>query len=101
MPAKHGAIRIIGPASTINILRSHQHLLTSICTIYTSYLLPLINQMADPLSTASGLLTLVVFAFQSSQLLYQAVASFQSNHRIIRELREELEALDGVLESLR
>jgi hypothetical protein len=57
--------------------------------------------MADPLSTASGLLTLVVFAFQSSQLLYQAVASFQSNHRIVRELREELEALNGVLESLR
>jgi hypothetical protein len=57
--------------------------------------------MADPLSTASGLLTLVVFAFQSSQLLYQAVASFQSNQRIVRELREELEALNGVLESLR
>ena len=83
------------------ILRSHQHLLTSICTTYTFYLLLLINQMADPLSTASGLLTLVVFAFQSTQLLYKAVASFQSNHRIIRELREELEALDGVLESLR
>jgi len=57
--------------------------------------------MADPLSTASGLLTLVVFAFQSSQVLYQAVASFQSNQRIVRELREELEALNGVLESLR
>ena len=57
--------------------------------------------MADPLSTASGLLTLVVFAFQSSQFLYQAVASFQSNQRIVRELREELEALDGVLGSLR
>ena len=57
--------------------------------------------MADPLSTASGLLTLVVFAFQSSQMLYQAVASFQSNQRTIRELKEELEALEGVLESLR
>jgi hypothetical protein len=57
--------------------------------------------MADPLSTASGLLTLVVFAFQSSQSLYKAVASFQSNQRIVRELREELEALDEVLGSLR
>ena len=57
--------------------------------------------MADPLSTASGLLTLVVFAFQSGQSLYKAVASFQSNQRIVRELREELEALDGVLGSLR
>ena len=57
--------------------------------------------MADPLSTASGLLALVVFAFQSSQVLYEAVASFQSNQRIVRELREELEALDGILGSLR
>ena len=57
--------------------------------------------MADPLSTASGLLTLVAFAFQSSQSLYKAVASFQSNQRIVRELREELEALEGVLASLR
>jgi hypothetical protein len=56
--------------------------------------------MADPISTASGILTLVVFAFKSSKLLYDAVSSFQSNQRTVRELREELEALDGVLESL-
>jgi len=48
----------------------------------------------------SGLLTLVVFAAQSSQLLYQAVASFRSSQRTIRELKEELEALDKVLQSL-
>ncbi len=56
--------------------------------------------MADPLSTASGVLALAVFAFQSSQVLYQAVASFQSNQRTVRELKEELEALDGVLQAL-
>jgi hypothetical protein len=56
--------------------------------------------MADPLSTASGILTLVVFAAQSSQLLYQAVSSFRSNQRTIRELKEELEALNEVLQSL-
>jgi hypothetical protein len=56
--------------------------------------------MADPISTASGLLALAVFAFKSSQVLYQVVASFQSNQRIVRELREELEALDGVLQAL-
>lgn len=56
--------------------------------------------MADPVSTASGLLALTVFAFQSSKLLYQTVASFQSNQRTVRELREELQAFEGVLQSL-
>lgn len=57
--------------------------------------------MADPLSTTSGVLTVVVVALQSSKLLYQAVSSFQNNNRSIRELKEELESLDGVLQSLR
>jgi hypothetical protein len=57
--------------------------------------------MPDPIGIASGILTLVLFAFQSSQALYQAVSSFQSNQRIVRELKEELEALDGVLQALR
>ncbi|TVY36885.1 hypothetical protein LSUB1_G006896 [Lachnellula subtilissima] len=56
--------------------------------------------MADPLSTASGILTLTVFAFQSSRVLYQTVASFQHNQRTIRQLKEELEALSGALEAL-
>lgn len=56
--------------------------------------------MADPISTASGILTLAVFAFQSSQVLYQAVASFQSHHRNVRQLKEEVEALSGALGAL-
>jgi len=56
--------------------------------------------MADPISTASGILTLAVFAFQSSTVLYQLVESFRSNQRTVRELREELEALNAVLRSL-
>src|SRR4051812_27023185 len=56
--------------------------------------------MADPLSTASGILALTVFAFQASQVLYQTVASFQHNQRTIRQLKEELEALAGALEAL-
>jgi hypothetical protein len=56
--------------------------------------------MAEPIGIASGLLALSVFAFQSSVSLYQAVESFQSTKRTIRELKEELEALDGVLQSL-
>lgn len=56
--------------------------------------------MADPISLASGLLAHATFAFRSSVSLHQVVQSFQSNKRIIRELDEELEALDKVLQSL-
>jgi len=56
--------------------------------------------MAEPIGIASGLLTLAAFAIQSSRSLYGAIRSFQNNHRTIRELREELEALSGVLDSL-
>jgi hypothetical protein len=57
--------------------------------------------MEDSPNTTSELLTLVVFTSQSNQLLHKAVASFQSKQRNVRELREELEALDGILGSLR
>lgn len=56
--------------------------------------------MADPLSITSGVLTLVVVALKSSKLLYETVRSFQSNSRSVRELKEELESLGIVLESL-
>jgi hypothetical protein len=56
--------------------------------------------MAEAIGLASGLLALTVFAFQSSVSLSQVVDSFQSNKKIIRELKEELEALSGVLQSL-
>ncbi|KAH8648324.1 hypothetical protein BGZ60DRAFT_390547 [Tricladium varicosporioides] len=56
--------------------------------------------MADPISTASGVLALALFAFKSSTVLYQLVDSFRSNQRTVRELKEELEALNGVLQSL-
>lgn len=56
--------------------------------------------MAEPIGLASGLLALTVFAFQSSVSLCQIVDSFQSNKKFIRELKEELEALNGVLQSL-
>jgi len=56
--------------------------------------------MADPLSVTSAVITLVIFACQSSKLLYETVSSFQSSQRNVRELKEELEALDGVLQAL-
>lgn len=56
--------------------------------------------MADPISVTSAFLTLVGFALQSSTTLYQTVRSFQASRRNIRELKEELESLTGVLQSL-
>ena len=56
--------------------------------------------MAEPISVASGLVALATFALQSSKALYQAIESFKSNPKTIRDLKEELEALDGVLQSL-
>jgi len=56
--------------------------------------------MADPISITSALLTLVGFALQSSTVLYQTVRSFQTSRRTIRELKEELVTLSGVLQSL-
>jgi hypothetical protein len=69
-------------------------------TVQRYTILRLICGMADPISTASGVLALAVFAFQSSRVLYQTVTSFQSNQRTIRQLKEELEALNGALVAL-
>ena len=68
--------------------------------LYGFYSVHLSRRMAEPIGIASGLLALATFAFKSSVSLYQAVESFQNNQRIIRELKEELEALNGVLQSL-
>jgi hypothetical protein len=56
--------------------------------------------MADPISLASGLVALVTFALQSSTLLYQTVDSYRSHSKKVRDLKEELEALALVLQTL-
>jgi Fungal N-terminal domain of STAND proteins len=56
--------------------------------------------MAEPIGLASGLLTLAAFALQASITLYQTVQSFQFHPKQIRDLKDELEALGGVLGSL-
>lgn len=60
-----------------------------------------IQRMAEPISLASGIVALATFAFTSSVSLYQVVGSFQNNQRNMRRLKEEVEALNGVLRSLR
>jgi hypothetical protein len=56
--------------------------------------------MAEVIGLASGLLTLVGFAFQSGVTLVQTVQSFKNHPKRVRELIEELEALVAVLASL-
>lgn len=53
--------------------------------------------MAEVVGLSSGLLTLAVFAFQSSITLYETIRSFQSHPKRVRDLTDELEALSGVL----
>ncbi|KAI8675302.1 Helo-like-N domain-containing protein [Fusarium keratoplasticum] len=56
--------------------------------------------MADPLSVVSGLLAIVTATIQSSKVLYQTVQSLRDHPRSVRQLRDELDALGGVLQSL-
>jgi hypothetical protein len=55
--------------------------------------------MAYPISTSSDIPALAVSAFQSSSSLYQVVTSLVDNETV-RELKEELEDLNTVLEVL-
>lgn len=56
--------------------------------------------MAEPIGVASGLLTLAVFAFQAGATLYQTIRSFHNHPIHVRELVQELEALNIVLQAL-
>jgi len=56
--------------------------------------------MADPVSVAAGIVGLTAFAIQSSKVLYDTIESIKNNSRSVRELKEELNSLSGVLHSL-
>ena len=56
--------------------------------------------MANSIGVSSGLLTRLTFAIRSSNSLYETILSFRSTSRAVRGLCEELEALNGVLNSL-
>lgn len=56
--------------------------------------------MAEAISLASGVLALTTFAIQSTKTLFDVVESFRNKARTVRELKEELEALEQVLLSL-
>jgi hypothetical protein len=56
--------------------------------------------MADPVSLASGILALVIFAHKSCLTLHTTIQSFKTHPKRVRDLVDELETLIGVLESL-
>ena len=56
--------------------------------------------MSEPIGVTSGVLALTAFAFQSSKTLYQLFHSFQHHGSKVQQLKDELQALTGVLESL-
>lgn len=58
------------------------------------------NLMAEPISIASGLITLIGVALNSSVALFEIVQSLKHQPSYVRELREELDDLRMVLQSL-
>jgi hypothetical protein len=56
--------------------------------------------MADPISLASGVLTLAIFAHTSCLTLYKTIQNFKTQPKRVRDLMDELQELLGVLESL-
>ncbi|KAK1574575.1 uncharacterized protein LY79DRAFT_614449 [Colletotrichum navitas] len=56
--------------------------------------------MSDPLSVASALVAIVTATMQSGKILYDTIQSFKNHRKVIRELVEELAALNEVLLSL-
>jgi hypothetical protein len=56
--------------------------------------------MADPISASSGILTLVLFGLSASKVLYETIKSINDHSKNVRNLRDELAALDNVLNAL-
>jgi hypothetical protein len=56
--------------------------------------------MAEVIGVASGLLTLVAFAYKSSKSLYDLIHDIQNSPKSIRQLRDELGDVGAVLQSL-
>lgn len=56
--------------------------------------------MAEAVGLASALLSLTIFAYNTSKSLYEAVSSFKSQRKAIRDLQTDLTSLVSVLESI-
>jgi hypothetical protein len=56
--------------------------------------------MSDPFSTVTGVAQLVGFALGGAKILYQTIESFRNSSKTIKGLKEQVELLSKVLESL-
>lgn len=56
--------------------------------------------MAEAVGLASGLLTLIIFAYDKSKSLYEAVSSFKSQRKTIKDVLADLGSLVTVLEKI-
>ena len=57
--------------------------------------------MAEAIGVTSGILTLVVVAYNTSKSLYDAVSSFKNQRKIIQDIQSDLSALTAVLTLIR
>lgn len=57
--------------------------------------------MVEAIGAASSVLALVIFAYDTSNSLYEAVYSFKSQRRIIKDLQTDLVSLIAVLDLIR
>lgn len=53
--------------------------------------------MGDPLSATSALVGLVALSYQASKALHDTIKSFKQHPKYVRDLKDELDALEGVL----
>ena len=57
--------------------------------------------MAEAVGLSSGLLTLIIFAYNTSKSLYEAVSSFKSKRRTIQDILADLDSHVNLLEKIR
>jgi hypothetical protein len=57
--------------------------------------------MAEAIGLASGILTLVIFTYDTSKSVYDIVSSFQSQREVIQDVQADLSSLLAVLTSIR
>jgi DNA repair ATPase RecN len=56
--------------------------------------------MAEAVGLASGLLTLIIFAYDTSKSLYKAVSSFKSQRKTIKDVLADLDSLVTVFKKI-
>ena len=56
--------------------------------------------MAEIVGLTTGLVALTTFAFESSRTLWTMLDEYRNQSRNVRDLKQELDALDGVLQTL-